>query len=66
MLVVLDKIMWLTGKARVFVIRYHVMKMCTDAQNRSSAFTASGLDGAFKSQIKNDKKVNVITGFQEY
>jgi len=47
MLVVLDKIMWLTGKAEVFVIRYHVTKMCTDAQIRSSAFAASGLDGDF-------------------
>jgi hypothetical protein len=47
MLVVLDKIMWLTGKAEVFVIRYHVMKICTDAQVRSSASAVSDLDGDF-------------------
>jgi len=44
MLVVLDEIMWLIRKAEVFVIRHHVMKICTDALVRSSASAPSGLD----------------------
>jgi len=35
------------GKAEVLVIRYHVMEMCADAQLRSSASAAFGLDGDF-------------------